>query len=143
MSSDPPKLPGPLGISNQAFPVALVLAGGMPPNCPPPSAVYGPKELYRLVKHDPPIHDDFLTCAEAGKHQDRDPCIRHSISTFNSKKNAEKLRQGIPFFRLSKIASGVVPPNGGAMRRTLSSAGHWSWWPAKGYARHSTFKVVA
>lgn len=116
---------------------------GCPEGCPPTGAVAGPKELFRLVKNDPPLFDDFLTSEETGKHQDKDACIRCSISTFNNQKNAERLRKDIPYFRRHMVAAGVVPVEAGLMKRTLSTVGHWSWWPTAGYLRHSPFKVVA
>lgn len=114
-----------------------------PADCPPPTASEGPKELFRLVDNSPPTYADFLTCLELGKHAEEDACLRCAISTYNSLNNAIRLRKQVPFFRRQKIAVGIVPVGAGLMKRTRSSPGHWSWWPAKGYQRHATFGVVA
>lgn len=110
-------------------------------DCPPSDAITGPKELFRLVKNDPPTAGDFLTAAQKGIHKDANPCIRHAISTHSDERHADKLRKTVNYFSEHLIAKGTIPAEAGAIKRTGGS-GHWSWWPSSG-SWHSLFEVVA
>lgn len=150
MNSSDDKKEGSRAIIASSSHVLSILSGGAqhlgyshcPDNCPPLGASSGPKELYRLVENNPPQSADFLTPSELNKHPNADGCLRCSLSTYSSRRHADRLRSDVPFFRAHLVSAGTVDVSGGMMKRTGTSSGHWSWWPADGYVRHITFKVV-
>lgn len=49
-----------------ALPMAR-FADGIPENCPPAHAIAASGEVFRVVRNNPPMAEDFLTWAEEGK----------------------------------------------------------------------------
>jgi len=113
----------------------------VPSNCPPAVTEVGPKTLYRLVRSNPITADDFRTTYEEGKHHEGDACLRCAISTHSTREGAAHLRASVTYFRDHLISMGSVPESAGRLKQT-GRAPHYSWWPVRGIARHSYFRIV-
>ena len=116
----------------------------LPAKCPPADAIPGPKLLFRLTTKSAIAESDFQTTHEENKFKDKEPCQRCSISTLATEEAAKDHRRLIPFLKNRKIAKGTVPEGAGVLKHTPTeiSFHHWSWWPAKGIARHSFFEIL-
>jgi hypothetical protein len=116
-----------------------------PQGCPPGTATVPPKSgltVYRIVSHDPPIADDFVSYHELGKAvaggADQQ-CRSRSLSVFTDLAEAVARAQQSPQLG-NLIAEGVLDEAHGVVKP--SRGAHVSWWPCDGIARHAGFTVV-
>lgn len=97
-------------------------------NCPPKEARDGEFDLvYRLVLHNPPESDDFLSHIESGRtYPPAKSCEAAAVSVFTTREVAEEWKKRIPAYRKNGfIASGAIPRESG---RTLQKGTHINWW---------------
>lgn len=113
-----------------------------PENCPPLDAEDARGTVYRLVKSDPPIADDFRSHAELGKMPKAPPCLRHGLSTFRRHEEASHQRDLFPALG-DKIAMAELKPEHGKTKLTQGKQPtHTTWWPYEEVHRASLFRCV-
>lgn len=118
-------------------------SGDIEQQCPPADAFRGPIHLFRLIQTEAPQATDFLTAEERDVYKDKPPCIRRSLSSYQSRLDASRLRSRVPHFRNHYICCGVVPADAGWHLSTPSrhQKSHHSWWPEDGIRRESYFRL--
>ena len=89
---------------------------------------------YRILKHNPPVSDDFLpTKIQEGKHKP-DSCVQKAVSVSDS---LEGLLNGYfktPAHKKKKRIIGklTLKPEDGKLKQTFA-AGHHSWWRSQAF----------
>ena len=95
-----------------------------------------PRTLYRIVRANPPIVDDFMSDAAFGEPPPPDPeraRLHDGISTFNTEQQARRKAQAYPILG-SYLATIVLPDDAPArVERTLGSRGHQTVWADPAY----------
>jgi hypothetical protein len=113
-----------------------------PENCPPLDAEDARGTVYRLVKSDPPIADDFRSHAELGKMPKAPPCLRHGLSTFRRYEDANHQRDLLPYLG-DKIAMAELKPEHGKTKLTQGrQPTHTTWWPYEEVQRAGLFRCL-
>ncbi|HDO8070554.1 TPA: hypothetical protein P5K61_000848, partial [Legionella pneumophila] len=92
-----------------------------PNNCPGRDASTIKLEVYRFVKHNPPIEKDFIPYAKEkpGRYTD---CNGWGISFFKSEYIMKQMQNNNSRFKNKYIAKGVIDITDGKVK--ISSSGH-------------------
>ena len=101
----------------------------LPLNCPPIEA-YKPKATYFRLGSIPPDDSDFWS------HRRRFPykkfnvseCVARSLSVFDDKEAAERLKRLLPAMRLKPVFEVDLTEKDGLIQQTGNDAHHFSWW---------------
>jgi hypothetical protein len=116
-----------------------------PIQCPPLTAVPTEKSVYRLVRNEPPIEDDFLSNkqeAMSGVWPGKE-CEACGLSVLNSYDKADKtIRTYKKKFKLHKIAKGTIAQSTGVVAKTFGS-GHFTWWLYPGTTVARLFSICS
>ena len=115
-----------------------------PENCPPTEAKSASGTVYRLVKHNPPRSEDFLSTWEEFPGRFREPTIRISgTSVHRNLQDSEQLKNRIGSLRNRKITQGELNPALGVIQHTPShEKSHHTWWIPIGAEPWLVFKVI-
>jgi hypothetical protein len=101
----------------------------LPPDCPPNEA-HAPKATYFRLGSIPPDDSDFWS------HRRRFPnktfhvseCVARSLSVFDDKEAAEKLKRLLPVMRSKPIFEVDLNEKDGLILQTGNDIHHFSWW---------------
>lgn len=110
-------------------------------NCPPPSATRKDIDtVYRLVLHDPPEPEDFLSHVESGrKYPPGSDCAAAAISVYKLEEDALNQKKRIPAYKKrGLIAKGCIKNDTGVIDEAIKDS-HVSWWIYKGKTVHNHF----
>jgi hypothetical protein len=111
-----------------------------PHDCPPQDAVDAEGDVFRIVKHNPPTADDFLTCFETGTFPNRPACLRCGLSVHRVLADATHTKTKFPKLG-SRIAKGTLAKEYGKTKQT-GLASHTTWWVYEGVVRASIFAII-
>lgn len=104
-----------------------------------------PRSLYRTVKNNPPLRDDFLSYERLGKPMPRSEAqVRRwkGISTFETRDQARRLAIANPG-QGTFIAEVAIPADGRiTYERTGKNAGHYTVWGDADEIAHCVISVV-
>ena len=116
-----------------------------PENCPPEEAQPASGIVYRLVRHDPPQVDDFLSSWEEFPGRFPKPNIRIcGASIYTNPKDIERLKNRIRHLKNRKTAKGELNPTLGVIQHTPSiEKSHHTWWIPIGAEPWLVFKVIS
>lgn len=114
-----------------------------PECCPPDDAELTSNAVYRLVRHIPPMRDDFQPwCIENGKVDKSKPCMSCAISVFDDLEDIRKMQRRVPSQRAKAVAKGTLRPELGVSKSTGKRT-HRSWWTPEGVDPSPVFSIVA
>ena len=113
----------------------------LPPNCPLYGAEERDSDAYRVVKSDPPTHEDLRTHQELNLAPNADPCRRASISVYSSYEQAKHRLDLTPHLG-EHIAVAPLSTGHGRLSLASPSSGHIDWWPYANMRRPEDFTVV-
>lgn len=107
-----------------------------PPNCPPPEAKDASGTVYRFVKNNPPLAEDFLTHKHRYPHQiftGEKLCQACGLSVYISEKDILWARKSVPGMRKKLIVKAnlaALAAEFGKLKDTPSatSSPHYTWW---------------
>ncbi len=113
-----------------------------PNDCPPSTAIDAAGEVFRVVKHNPPQADDFLSHQETGRLPLAPACLRCGLSVFRQSDDADHLRRLFP--KIGRwIAVGRLQPADGKTQLTSGNRPtHTTWWAYEGVDRATAFTVI-
>lgn len=111
-----------------------------PSDCPPHDVVDAEGDVFRIVNHDPPTDDDFLTHFEAGAFPTRPACLRCGLSVHRILADAIHTKTKYPKIG-SRIAKGTLAIEHGTTKQT-GQASHTTWWVYEGVNRASIFVLI-
>lgn len=115
--------------------------------CPPDLALALEREVFRCCRQSEPTGDDMLTAAESGRYPQNDPCLRKSLSVFETQHDAEhQVRLFKKWPRKFIVRAELRARHGRGMRTRGQQPTHTSWWPAADLSpdlRALLFEVVA
>ena len=116
-----------------------------PENCPPAEAKPASGTVYRLVKHNPPRLEDFLSTWEEFPGRFPEPTIKISgTSVHRDLQDSERLKNRIGHLRNRKIAKGKLNPTLGMIQHTPSrEKSHHTWWIPIGTEPWFVFRVIS
>lgn len=120
-----------------------------PENCPPVEAEPASGTVYRLVKHNPPRAEDFLSTWEEFPGRFPEPNIKISgVSVYTDPKDIprlfERLKNRIGHLRNRKTAKGELNPTLGVIQHTPSfEKSHHTWWIPIGTEPWLVFRVAS
>jgi len=116
-----------------------------PENCPPEEAEPASGTVYRLVKHNPPQAEDFLSTWEEFPGRFPKPNTRISgASVYTDLKDIERLKNRIAHLRNRKTAKGELNPTLGFIQQTEGKEkSHHTWWIPIGAEPWLIFKVIS
>jgi len=86
-------------------------------NCPPRDAVDANGDVFRIVNHDPPTADDFVTNFESGTFPNRLACLRCGLSVHRILADAIHTKTRYPKLG-SRIAKGTLTKEFGKTKQT-------------------------
>lgn len=122
--------------------MALMFPSNWPAGCPPAEARPADGEVYRLVKSDPPVADDFATWLELGKSNPARECESAGLSVFRNLEDATNYAGKYPHLG-ERVAKGSLGDQHGiTMPTPRRGNSHLTWWPYEGIIRHSLFSVI-
>ena len=119
----------------------MIFPNTWPSDCPPPDAVDAEGEVFRIVNHDPPVDDDFLTSFETGTFPRRAACVRCGLSVHRILADAVHTKTKYPKLG-NRIAKGTLAKELGKTKQT-GQASHTTWWVYESVNRASIFALVA
>ena len=98
--------------------------------------------VYRLVNHDPPRAEDFVTHHEHGTRRKAPPCLRAGLSVFRTLDDVIHQRNLFPSLGV-RVAKGALGARHGKTRLTPGKQPtHTTWWPYAEIERATGFSVV-
>ena len=108
----------------------------LPEDCPPEQAseITAPRLVYRLVRHNPPIDDDFRSQRAENPAltlHNVSECQARGLSVFADRSGAMR-RSRIGKLQGTMICEVTLTQGAGRMLRT-GNQGHYTWWPWAGY----------
>jgi hypothetical protein len=114
------------------------------PNCPPNTALDANGEYFRVVAHDPPHDDDFVSGYDLGRVSPRSSnpqkCKARALSGFRTLEEAIDNAERYPDHGIL-IAARILTPDRG--KTTQAGAGtHTDWWYYEGIIPREGFAVV-
>ena len=114
-------------------------------NCPPEEAELASGTVYRLVRHDPPQAEDFLSTWEEFPGRFPEPDIRISgASVYTNPKDIPRLKNRIGHLRNRKTTKGELNPTLGRVQHTPSiEKSHHTWWIPVGAEPWLVFEVIS
>lgn len=115
----------------------------LPPSCPDSDALPCNGTVYRLVS-SLPCSEDFLSHRALAPHKrfHVTECIACSVSVFANKEYLERLI-GLPRHANKIIAEVDLKPLAGVIKKTGSTADHFSWWRASHFNVLGAIKGVS
>ena len=116
-----------------------------PENCPPAEAKPASGTFYRLVKHNPPQAEDFLSTWEEFPGRFPEPTIKNSgVSVYTDPQAIERLKKRVRQLKGRKTAEGELNPMHGLIQSTEGKEkSHHTWWIPIGAEPWLVFKVVS
>ena len=116
-----------------------------PENCPPEGAEPASGTVYRLVRHDPPQAEDFLSTWEEFPGRFPEPTIKNSgVSVYTDPQDIERLKKRIRQLKGRKTAEGELNPVHGLIQPTEGKEkSHHTWWIPIEAEPWLVFKVVS
>lgn len=103
-----------------------------PPFCPPEEATAVERQVYRLVTHDPPFREDFISTKQEQAHKvfrGQKLCQACGVSVYSDIDDAIKTRAFFQHLQSKKVAVGVtVPEYGKSLETPGYSDTHLTWW---------------
>ena len=116
-----------------------------PENCPPEEAEPASRTVYRLVRHNPPQAEDFLSTWEEFPGRFPEPTIKNSgVSVYTDPQDIERLKKRIRQLKGRKTAEGELDPMHGLIQPTEGKEkSHHTWWIPIGAEPWLVFKVVS
>ena len=112
----------------------------LPAGCPKADAKEFEGTAYRVVRADPPSHQDLRTYLELNLLPTADPCKRGSVSLFATLDQARHRREMSP--HLGGFVASVSLTAAHGKVSGPSKSGHIDWWPYVGMRNPADFKVV-
>lgn len=119
----------------------------LPPDCPPGGAVEiaGRRIVYRLVRHNPPVDDDFrsqLAEKPSMTLNDVTECQARGVSVFVNRRYAlRRTRSGS--LKGSMLCEVTLDRGSGRILRTGNRrGGHQTWWPLADFDILANCRVV-
>lgn len=107
----------------------------LPNNCPPPGAqlVSSNRGVFRLVRNNPPIQDDFRSqrAERPSASFSVTECEARGLSVFEQQADCEKIRK-LPRFLGSHICVVQLRTGAGHIQQTFKPS-HHTWWPFADY----------
>ena len=105
----------------------------LPAGCPPDEAeeIAAPLAVFRLVRTDPPTHNDFLSQRQEkpGKVFDNvTECQACGLSVFADKHDAVAKAQKLPHLKNRRICRVTLQAGAGRIQPTFQPS-HHTWWP--------------
>jgi hypothetical protein len=97
--------------------------------------------VFRIVDHNPPAAEDFLTNFETGAFPHRPACLRCGLSVHRILADAIHTKMKYPKLG-SRIARGMLA-NGCGKTKQTGQASHTTWWVYQGVNRASIFTLIA
>ena len=113
-----------------------------PANCPPADADDAQGDVFRLVKHNPPLADDTASHMETGKLPTAPACLRCGLSVFREMRDAVHQRQLLPKLGRFIAQAELVAEHGKTELTKGTQPTHTTWWAYEGVNRHRLFSVV-
>ena len=116
-----------------------------PENCPPEEAEPASGTVYRLVRHNPPQAEDFLSTWEEFPGRFPEPTIKNSgVSVYADPQDIERLKKRIRQLKGRKTAEGELNSMHGLIQSTEGKEkSHHTWWIPIGAEPWLVFKVVS
>ena len=118
-----------------------------PANCPPAEAEPASGTVYRLVRHNPPQAEDFVTFFERNpgrfKNEPNMMCQSCGVSVYTDMQDVKRLKNRYKRrFGRRKIAEGELNPTHGVIQHTPSKEkSHHSWWVPIGVKPWVVFNI--
>ena len=112
-----------------------------PSDCPPRDAFDAEGTVFRIVGHNPPAPEDFLTNFETGAFPSRPACLRCGLSVHRILSDAIHTKTKYPRLGI-RIARGMLTSGCGKTKQT-GQASHTTWWVYEGLNRAGIFACVA
>ncbi len=112
-----------------------------PSDCPPGDALDAEGTVFRIVNHNPPAAEDFVTSFESGAFPSRPACLRCGLSVHRILADAIHTKTKYPKLG-SWIAQGMLTQGCGKTKQT-GQASHTTWWICAGVDRASIFTCIA
>ena len=106
----------------------------LPPNCPPAAAVAisQRRDVYRLVRTDPPTDDDFRSQrAEKPNLHFHDECRARGLSVHTDRSDSERARR-LPTLQ-GRLICRLRLDAGAGMWQQTGRPSHRTWWPFASY----------
>ncbi len=115
-----------------------------PENCPPAEAEPASGTVYRLVKHNPPQAEDFLSTWEEFPGRFPKPAtINSGVSVCTDLQDIDRLTKRYGHLRNKKTAKGELNPQLGMIQETKASGkSHVTWWIPIGAEPWLVFEVI-
>ena len=118
----------------------------LPLDCPPDDAVEiaGRRVVYRLVRHNPPVDDDFRSQrAERPDAMFREvtECQARGLSVFSGSSHALR-RAKSGKLKGAMLCEVTLDRGSGRIRRTGNRSGHQTWWPLADFDILANCRVV-
>ncbi len=115
-----------------------------PENCPPGDAEPASGTVYRLVRHNPPQAEDFLSTWEEFPGRFPEPNIRIcGTSVYTDPQDIERLKKRVRHLRDRKTAKGEISRQHGMILKTKAvEKTHTTWWIPIGTKPWLVFEVI-
>ncbi len=115
-----------------------------PENCPPVEAEPASGTVYRLVEHDPPQKEDFLSTWEEFPGRFSEPTtINSGVSVCTDLQDIDRLKKRYGHLRNRKTAKGELNPQLGKIQRSQGfTNSHVTWWIPVGAEPWRFFEVI-
>jgi hypothetical protein len=113
-----------------------------PADCPPADADDAHGQVYRLVKHDPPLAEDTASHQETGRLPHAPACLRCGLSVFREIRDAVHQRQLLPKLGGYVARATLLAEHGKTKLTKGVQPTHTTWWACDGVNRHGLFSVV-
>jgi hypothetical protein len=113
-----------------------------PADCPPADAEDAAGVVFRIVRENPPVADDFATHAETGRLPKAPACLRCGLSVFREMRDAEHQRALMPRLGRRIAMATLGSMHGKAMPTSGMQPSHTTWWPYEGVDRARLFSVI-
>lgn len=117
--------------------------GDWPEGCPPTDAVAASGAVYRLVRADPPVSEDFHSLWEQGRPVREKLCESAGLSIFRILDDAVHCAKKYPYLGGGIAVSQLESRHGRVKPTPRRGNSHATWWPAAGIDRHVSFIVVS
>jgi hypothetical protein len=130
-----------------ATPQPPQFSSNFPQGCPPAGAPFAWGTVFRIVRSNPLVAEDFKTWYEEGKQaRSGRECDAHGLSVFREFEDASSYSDRYPYLG-SLIAQAELSDQHGKIAPTPRefegvTYTHETWWPFDGLERHALFVVA-
>ena len=110
----------------------------LPDDCPPHDAteITAPRIVYRLVRHNPPVDDDFRSqrAENPGREfEDVSECQARGLSVYSRRAVVERRVKATHFRRQGMLVCQVDLDRGAGQIQRTGRRAHYTWWTLADY----------